>query len=284
MSPYRVWGSTKDETVDFESLTNDTLEGALDVIRKSFFIYENVCRGVDLLSEPGASKELEELCLKTAKDGVSVVAVDVDSGEVIGVAFNKIQVNRNEQKIQYNQQYQTYTVFDIIYIYFFFQLLNSSSEKSAFEIFSENCKYKSSKALVDFMINMDARINLFKHYNTDCIFEIMFLATLPNCQKRRIGELLVSTSIEVAKELKKGNIVKTPVTINDDNNIQNLEALPNLVSALMTSNYSQKIAAKCGFENLASVSFEEFQFKGKTFSERIENEHRNCVLVAKRLF
>ncbi|KAK9294948.1 hypothetical protein QLX08_010590 [Tetragonisca angustula] len=254
MSPYRMWGSTEDETVDFESLTNDTLEGALDVIRKSFFINENVCKGVDLLSEPGASKELEELCLEAAKDGVSVVAVDVNSGEVIGVAFNKIQ------------------------------LLNSSSEKTAFESFSENCKYKSSKALVDFIINMDARINLFKHYNTDCILEIMFLATLPNYQKRRIGELLVSTSIEVAKELKKGNTVKTPVTINDDNKIHNLEGLPNLVSALMTSNYSQKIAAKCGFENLASISFEEFEFKGKTFNERIGNEHRNSVLVAKRLF
>ncbi|KOX73397.1 hypothetical protein WN51_14443 [Melipona quadrifasciata] len=254
MSPYRVWGSTEDGTVDFESLTNDTLEGALDVIRKSFFIYENVCKGVDLLSEPGASKELEELCLETAKDGVSVVAVDVNSREVIGVAFNKIQ------------------------------LLNSSSKKSAFEIFSENCKYKSSKALVDFMINMDTRINLFKHYNTDCIFEIMFLSTLPNYQKRKIGELLISTSIEVAKQLKKRNIVKIPVIINDDNKIHNLEALPNLVSALMTSNYSQKIAVKCGFENLMSISFEEFEFKGKTFSERIGNEHRNCVLVSKRLF
>lgn len=96
MSPYRMWGSTEDETIDFESLANDTLEGALDVIRKSFFIYENVCKGVDLLSEPGASKELEKLCLETAKDGVSVVAVDVNSGKVIGVAFNKIQVNKDK--------------------------------------------------------------------------------------------------------------------------------------------------------------------------------------------
>lgn len=136
---------------------------------------------------------------------------------------------------------------------------------------------------MDFIINMDARINLFEHYNINCIFEIMFLATLPNYQKRRIGELLVCTSIEIAKELKKGNTVKIPVTINDDNKIHNLEALPSLVSALMTSNYSQKIAAKCRFENLASISFKEFEFKGKTFNERIGNEHRNCILVAKKL-
>lgn len=100
MPSYRVWGSTEDRSVDFESLTNDTLEGALNVIRKSFFLYESVSRGVDLLSEPGASDELEELCLDAAKDGVSLVAVDVNTGEVIGVAFNKIQVNRKVDKIR----------------------------------------------------------------------------------------------------------------------------------------------------------------------------------------
>lgn len=98
MPPYRVWGSTEDRTIDFESLTNETLEGALDVMRKSFFVYESVSRGVDLLSEPGASEELEKLCLDAAKDGVSVVAVDIYSGEVIGVAFNKLQVNKKDEK------------------------------------------------------------------------------------------------------------------------------------------------------------------------------------------
>ncbi|CAK9818132.1 hypothetical protein ANTPLA_LOCUS9642 [Anthophora plagiata] len=255
MSPYRLWGSIEDGVIEFESLTTDTLEGALNVIRKSFFIYESVSRGVDLLSEPGATEELEELCLDAAKDGVSVVAIDVNTGEVVGVAFNKIQVLKN------------------------------STEKSAFEIFSENCKHKSSKALVDFMINVDARINLFRHYNAECIFEIMFLATLPGMQKRRIGEVLVSSSIEVANELKRNGItVKIPVTVNDDNTMQNLEAIPSLVSAIMTSNYSQKIAAKCGFESLVTVGYDQFNFNGKTFSERIGKEHQNCVLVAKRLF
>ncbi|XP_003701210.1 arylalkylamine N-acetyltransferase 1 [Megachile rotundata] len=253
MPPYRFWGSIEDGAIEFESLTDDTLEGALNVIRNSFFIYESVCRGVDLLSEPGASKELEELCLDAAKDGISVVAIDVANGEVIGVAFNKMQV------------------------------LQNSTEKSAFEIFSENCKYESSKALVDFMVNVDSRIDLFKHYNTDCIFEIMFLATLPSKQKRRVGEVLVSSSIELAKELKRGKSVKTPVTVNGDNSIQNKDAVPSLISAIMTSNYSQKIMQKCGFESLVRVDYEEFSFKEKTFSERIGSEHKNCVLAAKRL-
>lgn len=162
-------------------------------------------------------------------------------------------------------------------------MLKSSTEKSAFEGFSENCKYESSKALVDFMINVDSRINLFKHYNTDCIFEVMFLATLSSKQKCRIGELLVSSSIEIAKELKRGKAVKTPVIVNNNKTIQNLDAIPNLVSAIMTSNYSQKIAIKCGFESLVRISYKEFSFGGKSFSVRIGDEHLNCVLVAKRL-
>lgn len=253
MPSYRPWGSIEDGNIEFESLTDETLEGALEVIRKSFFVYENVCVGVALTSEPGASEELEELCLNAAKDGVSVVAIDVTTGEVIGVAFNKIQV------------------------------LQNPSEKGAFEVFSDNCKYKSSKALVDFMISVDSRINLFKHYNTECIFECMFLATLPEMQKRRIGESLVSSSIELARELKRDKLVKTPVTINGDKTIQNLPAVPSIASAIMTSNYSQKIATKCGFETLTRISYKDFHFDGKSFSERIGDEHPDCILVAKRL-
>lgn len=253
MPPYRVWGTSEDAAIEFESLTDATLGGALNVIRESFFVHESVSRGVDLFSEPGATRELEELCLDAAKDGVSVVAVHVGSREVVGVAFNKIQV------------------------------LTNSSEKSAFELFSENCKYKSSKALVDFMIDVDSRIDLFKHYNAKCIFEVMFLATLTSNQKRRIGELLVSSSLEVAKQLKKGNAVKTPVTVNGDNSIRNQESVPSLVSAIMTSNYSQRIAAKLGFEKLVTVNYNEFSFAGKSYSERIGAEHQNCILVAKRL-
>lgn len=94
MAPHRFWGSTQDGRIEFESLTDETLEGALDVIRRSFFLYESVCIGVDLNSEAGAREELEELCLFAAKDGVSVVAKDITTNKVVGVSFNKIQVER----------------------------------------------------------------------------------------------------------------------------------------------------------------------------------------------
>ncbi|XP_057332767.1 arylalkylamine N-acetyltransferase-like 2 isoform X2 [Microplitis mediator] len=252
MLSYRPWGSTEDGAIEFESLTSETLEGALNVMRDSFFPDESICIGCDLLSEPGASEELEQLCLHTAKDGVSVVAIDVASMEVVGVAFNKLHKR------------------------------GAQNEKGYFEEFSENCKYKASKCLVDFMINVDSRVNLFKHYNVDCIMEIMFLATKKDFQRRRIGELLVSSSLELGRQLYKGVAVKTIVDF-DEKSITNDDAIPSLVSAIMTSNYSQKVSHKLGFDTIIEVNYDEFTFAGKKFSERIGNIHKTCQLVARRL-
>lgn len=93
MCHYQPWGSIENGRIEFETLTDETLHGALDVIRKSFFVHEFVSKAVDLMSEPGATEELIELCLNAAKDGVSVVAVDITTNEVVGVCFNKIQVS-----------------------------------------------------------------------------------------------------------------------------------------------------------------------------------------------
>ncbi|XP_077281325.1 uncharacterized protein LOC143907997 isoform X2 [Temnothorax americanus] len=231
MSHYRPWGSTENGQIEFESLTDETLEGALDVIRKSFFLYESVSIGVELNSEPGASEELEELCLYAAKDGVSA----------------------------------------------------NSSEKSFFERFSDDCRYKSSKALVDFMINVDSRVNLFKHYYVDCILEIMFIATLPTYGKRRIGEMLITSSLELGEELRRDKNVRIPIAIHGSDEVTNADAVPALASAIMTSNYSYRIAMKLHFDVLLEVSYDEFEFNGKKYSERVGQEHRQAVLVAKRL-
>lgn len=159
----------------------------------------------------------------------------------------------------------------------------NSSEKSFFERFSDNCQYKSSKGLVDFMINIDSRINLFKHYYVNCILEIMFLATLPTYGKRRIGEMLITSSLELGKELNRGENVRIPITIQGSNEMTNADVMPALASAIMTSSYSCRIASKLHFDILLEVSYDDFEFNGKKFSERIGQEHPQCNLVAKRL-
>ncbi|XP_044017760.1 uncharacterized protein LOC122858719 isoform X1 [Aphidius gifuensis] len=253
MPSYRPWGSTEDGQIEFESLTSDTLEGALDLLRDSFYPDENIARGSEVALDNDAVEELNKLAIDAARDGVSVVAIDISSGQVVGVAFNKIQVQ------------------------------SKPNEKSAFEIFSENCKYKSSKALVDFMSEVDSKIDLFKHYNANCLLEIMFLGVLRSHRRRRIAELLVSASIEIGKQLKNGQSVKTPVVINNDSSISNFNSIPNIVSAIMTSNYSQKIAEKLGFDSLVEVKYIDYIYHDKTYQERIGDTHHTSRLFAKRL-
>lgn len=61
-------------------------------MNKSFFIDENVAKAVELYKNPAAIKELEELSMNAANDGVSVIAVEKSTGKVVGVSFNKLQV------------------------------------------------------------------------------------------------------------------------------------------------------------------------------------------------
>ena len=163
------------------------------------------------------------------------------------------------------------------------QIPQHHGEKGSFEIFSERCKHKSSKALVDFMINVDSRVNLFSHFNVDCILELMFVATKKTHRRRRIGELLTAASTEVARELSRGKDVKIPVEIDGDDTITNAERIPSLVSMIATSNYTKKIADRAGFVTLEEIKFNEFAFAGKKYSERISQEHKYCWLVARRL-
>ncbi|KAI4502002.1 hypothetical protein M0802_002684 [Mischocyttarus mexicanus] len=253
MSSYRLWGSTEDGAIEFESMTDETLSSALNIMKTSFFTRENVSKAVGVVSEPGAVDELIELCLDAAKDGVSVVAIEVESGEVIGALFNKIQVAGNP------------------------------TEQTPFQRFSETCKYKSSKALVDFMVEIDSRINLFNHYNVKCILELMFLSVLPTFCNRRIGELLISSSLEIARTLKHGDSAKIPVSIKGDNSIFNYEAIPTLASAIFTSSYSKKIGKKLGFEMLVDLCYDDFEFDGKKYSEILGKDQKDCVLAAKRV-
>lgn len=78
---------------EYASLTKETFEGGMYVMRNAFFKDENVCIGVELHKEPGAADELLELCRRAALDGVTIVCIEKSTGKVVGASFNKLQVN-----------------------------------------------------------------------------------------------------------------------------------------------------------------------------------------------
>ena len=74
-------------------VTNIIQKCYYQVISEAFCQDEAVSIGSEVNKNPKAIEELLELCADAALDGVSVVAVAVDTGEVVSVAFNKIQVS-----------------------------------------------------------------------------------------------------------------------------------------------------------------------------------------------
>lgn len=204
-------------------------------MRDSFFKDENVAIATEVSDNPAAKKELEELCVRAAKDGLSLVAVDKNNGKVAAVAFNKIQVR------------------------------NCPGDDTYFENYLKNCKEDSSKALVQFMIDSDAACDLFEYCNADCLVEIMFLATLPEYRRMGLGLQLMEITIKLAKELIKGNMVKVslpgcPVQ---------LEPVPTVVSAIFTTIVTQIMADKIGFQKAIEISYKNFFYKGQTFASKI---------------
>ncbi|XP_008547644.1 uncharacterized protein LOC103571298 [Microplitis demolitor] len=248
-----IWGSTEDGEIIFESLTSETLDGALNVIRTSFFTDENMCKGCGLLSELGASEEVEQLILEIVKDGISIVAKDVITNEVVGTIFNKL-----------------FTPGD-------------GSLVSQLKKCRKNLKYEAAKCFIDSFIDVESRVDLFERYNADCIMEMTFLAARRDYRRRGIAGLLVSSSIKLGRQLYKGMPVNISVN-NDGKSITNGDNIPSLIAATMSSKYSQKLLDKFAFVKVLEVSLNEVMFEGISLSEKIGNTNQTAIIGVKSLY
>ena len=119
------------------------------------------------------------------------------------------------------------------------------------------------------MIAMDAKVNLFERYGVSCFMDIMYLATLPTYSGHGIATRLVEQSVQLARDLKNGTIV---LESND-------QSPPELISALFSSNISQRVGEKVGFTFIKEVPHSEFVFCGKTFADRIGPEHPSSQIA-----
>lgn len=81
----------------------------LQVIKDSFCQDEAVSIGSEVNKNLVAAQELLELCADAALDCVSLVAIDTNSGQVVAVAFNKLQVITF--LVQFSSNFQSYILF-----------------------------------------------------------------------------------------------------------------------------------------------------------------------------
>lgn len=82
--------------------------------------------------------------------------------------------------------------------------------------------------------------------------------------------------MEVAKELAEGKSLELL-----PENLRNYR--PGAITAVFSSNYSQKIGQDLGFETLHEAFFSDFVYKGKTLAERITDGHLSMTVAGKKL-
>lgn len=122
----------------------------------------------------------------------------------------------------------------------------------------------SSIALLNGVITVDSKFNVFEYRQTNCLFDHMILSTLvPEYGNNGIGTALTKYSIQVASDVKNG-IIQLPEHFGDHK--------PDAVVSIGTSKYTQKIFNKLGFEIHATVYNTDLFFEGKSFAERINDD------------
>lgn len=150
---------------------------------------------------------------------------------------------------------------------FIFQISGAENDPTFFGAFTEeHFKSKNGLALMNFVIAVEQQFNLFKHFQTDCLFEISFLATHFEYGKKSIGKALCEYSIQLAKEIKHGQcryLLKTE--------LRESHYKPAAVSAIFTSKLSQRVGESMGLSTLFRSQYNEYVYDGKTVAELIKN-------------
>lgn len=90
----KIWGSIEVPTkIEFLSYSPEYYEQVINVIRESFFQYETVSIASGVNKNADAQRDLEILCTDVLKrDGVSLMAREIETDKIIGVSLNVIQV------------------------------------------------------------------------------------------------------------------------------------------------------------------------------------------------
>ncbi|KAK2585365.1 hypothetical protein KPH14_010042 [Odynerus spinipes] len=225
--------------IEYTMLTKERLEDALRV-QASTMLSENIAIGVGMFEEAGAPEEMQLVFREVVKDGISIIAVDTSTGEVVGVGFNKIHIP-----------------------------LKDGEEDALASFVENNIKHRSCHELINFLNDIESKVNFFERYNADAVMEIFYIATDSRYRGRGIGSRLMESCLEVGKKLQSGEIKK--VLMSEE--IVYECAVPKAAFAVCTTNFTHRIAEKLNFEALAEVRYMDCTIKGRKLSERIDNNH-----------
>lgn len=147
---------------------------------------------------------------------------------------------------------------------------------SYFETFRDNnCKTENAKALIDFMIEADAKVDIFEKYGVSTFFEMMFMAATPEYSKHGIGVTLSKHVLELAAQLKQG--------IDLEKYLEPGTPAPTVVTTISTTPTTQKFGRKLNGDLLVHEKMSDFSPKLQKFVNNLADPEQVYEVFAKRM-
>jgi len=126
---------------------------------------------------------------------------------------------------------------------------------------------------------VESPVDIFQRYNAKGVMEIFYIGTDPKYQGHGIGREITQKSLEVARGLRDGELMR--IRVADE--VINEHVQPEAVFAVAASTYSQRIMENLDFEILNELRYEDCVWGGNRMSDRIDRMHRTVRYVARKL-
>lgn len=231
--------------IEFVFYKPEYFDGFSDVLANGYFAGEclGIGLGLNTAAQRAALAEIQRLPIDSLNDGLTILARCTQTGRIVGHVINKLIVE------------------------------DKSGAPSYFERFmNDECKEAASKEYIRYILEMDARVNMFEIHRTDVLLEVMFLGVHPEFTRRSIGLKLVEFSLQLGRDLRAG---------------KHLERLPaeqrsaarrlGAATALYASNYSKAIGERLGFALHDEIFYDQMEFGGVVLQDRIPNKKQRSM-------
>lgn len=216
------------------------------VLYTGYYVGECLANGIGL-SAPDQSEaraEITAFCVRTLAEGVSILARDATTKQIVGHVVNKLQVR------------------------------DTSGAPSVFAAYMDDeCATAAGKEYMRVMIELGAYSDLFAINRCDALLEVMFLGVLPSYARRSIGLKLVEYSLQLGRELKAGQHADLLPTAELRAAARRLGG----ATAMYASNYSKAIGRRLGFVQHAEMFYDRMEFDGKIVQERIPDALQRSI-------
>ncbi|XP_065092277.1 arylalkylamine N-acetyltransferase 1 isoform X2 [Ochlerotatus camptorhynchus] len=216
---------SKLDNIRIETITSKYYDDVIEHLRQTFFADEPLNKAVHL-TRPGQGHPLLELhSLSTLRDNVSIMAISGE-GEIAGVALNGILHGNRDIEQSMNK-------------------LNDIQDENFKKIFK-------------LLYEQNLKINLFKQFDVDKIFEIRILSVDSKFRGKGLAKKLIEKSEELA--LDRGfQVMKTDAT----------------------GAFSQRVVSSLGFITKSELNYADYLDENGEQTFVVEPPHEKLKIMCK---